>query len=62
MTYVIADPCIEVKDGACIDVCPVKAIFPDVEAPAKWHGSIKANADFFVRIRGHTAADQRPHS
>ena len=26
MTYVIAEPCIGVKDGACIDVCPMDCI------------------------------------
>ncbi|MHB8060128.1 MAG: 4Fe-4S dicluster domain-containing protein [Gaiellaceae bacterium] len=26
MTYVIAEPCIDVKDGACVDVCPVDCI------------------------------------
>jgi NAD-dependent dihydropyrimidine dehydrogenase PreA subunit len=27
MTYVIASPCIDVKDGACVDVCPVDCIY-----------------------------------
>ena len=26
MPYVIAEPCIDVKDGACVDVCPVDCI------------------------------------
>jgi len=26
MTYVIAEPCIDVKDAACVDVCPVDCI------------------------------------
>ncbi|ARZ71370.1 ferredoxin family protein [Streptomyces sp. HU2014] len=26
MTYVITQPCIDVKDGACVDVCPVDCI------------------------------------
>jgi len=26
MTYVITQPCIGVKDGSCIDVCPVDCI------------------------------------
>jgi ferredoxin len=26
VTYVIAEPCIEVKDQACVDVCPVDCI------------------------------------
>ncbi len=24
--YVIAEPCIDIKDGACVDVCPVDCI------------------------------------
>ena len=27
MTYVIAEPCIDVKDKTCIDVCPVDCIY-----------------------------------
>jgi len=26
MTYVIAEPCIDIKDKSCIDVCPVDCI------------------------------------
>ena len=26
MTYIIAEPCIDVKDNACVDVCPVDCI------------------------------------
>jgi NAD-dependent dihydropyrimidine dehydrogenase PreA subunit len=28
MSYVIAEPCIEVKDTACVDACPVDCIHP----------------------------------
>ena len=27
MTYIIAEPCVAIKDGACIDVCPVDCIY-----------------------------------
>jgi NAD-dependent dihydropyrimidine dehydrogenase PreA subunit len=27
MAYIIAAPCIDVKDGACQDVCPVECIY-----------------------------------
>jgi NAD-dependent dihydropyrimidine dehydrogenase PreA subunit len=33
MTYVIAEPCIGVKDGACVDVCPVDCIHPAAGEP-----------------------------
>ena len=26
MTYIITEPCIDVKDKSCIDVCPVDCI------------------------------------
>lgn len=28
MTYVIVQPCVGVKDGSCVDVCPVDCIHP----------------------------------
>ena len=28
MTYVIAEPCVNVKDTACVEVCPVDCIHP----------------------------------
>ena len=28
MTYIIAEPCVGVKDAACVDVCPVDCIYP----------------------------------
>jgi NAD-dependent dihydropyrimidine dehydrogenase PreA subunit len=34
MTYVIAQPCVDVKDGACIDECPVDCIY---EGPRKMY-------------------------
>ncbi|MDR5694843.1 MAG: ferredoxin family protein [Armatimonadota bacterium] len=31
MTYVIAEPCINVKDRSCVEVCPVDCIHPRAE-------------------------------
>lgn len=31
MTYIIAEPCIGVKDRACVDVCPVECIYEGEE-------------------------------
>lgn len=31
MTYIIAEPCVDVKDGACVDVCPVDCIYTTSE-------------------------------
>ncbi len=33
MTYVIAEPCINVKDKACVDVCPCDCIHGDDDSP-----------------------------
>ena len=33
MTFVITDPCIETKDSACVDVCPVDCIHPRKDEP-----------------------------
>ena len=36
MTYIIAEPCVGVKDSACVDVCPVDCIYTsedDQETP-----------------------------
>jgi len=27
LTYVITEPCVDVKDRACVDVCPVDCIY-----------------------------------
>ena len=29
MTYIIAEPCVDLKDGACVDVCPVDCIYTE---------------------------------
>jgi len=31
MAYVITNPCIEVKDTACVTVCPMDCIHPTIE-------------------------------
>ena len=86
MTYVIAEPCLGVKDtscvevcpvdcihprkdeagfeteeklyidpetcidcGACVPVCPVKAIFREDELPEKWAHFGKIDADWYKK-------------
>jgi NAD-dependent dihydropyrimidine dehydrogenase PreA subunit len=34
MAFVITEPCVGVKDGSCIDVCPVDCIHPMPSDPA----------------------------
>ena len=31
MTYIIVSPCVDVRDGACVDVCPVDCIYSNPE-------------------------------
>src|SRR3989442_14046432 len=33
MTYVIVEPCIDVKDKACVEVCPVDCIYEGPDQP-----------------------------
>ena len=46
MAYIIAEPCIGTKDTACVDVCPVTAIFPLDDLPEKWHAYIETNKNY----------------
>jgi NAD-dependent dihydropyrimidine dehydrogenase PreA subunit len=34
MAYIICEPCVGVKDTACVDVCPVDCIHPRKDEPA----------------------------
>lgn len=39
MAYIIAQPCIGVKDGACAEVCPVDCIQTNDDAPQMYINS-----------------------
>jgi uncharacterized protein GlcG (DUF336 family)/NAD-dependent dihydropyrimidine dehydrogenase PreA subunit len=43
--YIDPDVCIECEQ--CVLVCPVQAVFLDVDVPAEWQSYIDINADFF---------------
>ena len=47
MTYVIAEPCNDVHDRACVDVCPVMAIFHEEDVPAGWSPFRAIEREFF---------------
>ncbi len=49
MAYVIAEPCINTKDTACVEVCPVQAIFPQEDLPEKWTHFTKIDADWYTK-------------
>jgi len=44
MPYVIAEPCVGVKDTACVDVCPVDVIHPRPDEPG-----FTAAAQLYIR-------------
>ncbi len=46
MTYVIAQPCVDLKDRACVDECPVDCFYED-DTPEEWKGYYDANVHFF---------------
>ena len=48
MTYVICEPCVDVKDTACVDVCPVEVIYAEDDVPEEWESFTGKNAEFFV--------------
>jgi NAD-dependent dihydropyrimidine dehydrogenase PreA subunit len=33
LAFIICEPCIDVKDSACVDVCPVDCIHPRKDEP-----------------------------
>ena len=39
MTYIIAEPCIDVQDKACVEVCPVDCIYEISEDGSTEHGA-----------------------
>jgi len=49
MTYVIGESCVDVLDRACVDECPVQAIFPQEDLPAEWASFIEKNAEYYKK-------------
>ena len=43
--YIDPEECIDC--GACVEPCPVQAIFPEDELPEKWQFYTEVNANFF---------------
>ena len=57
MAYVIAQPCVDVKDKACVDdcgacepVCPTEAIFYEDDLPPEWEWYKDAAVEFFAEV------------
>ena len=47
MTYVITEPCIDVLDKGCVEVCPVTAIFAEDDVPDQWKEYTELDAKWF---------------
>jgi NAD-dependent dihydropyrimidine dehydrogenase PreA subunit len=45
MAYVISEPCIGVKDTACVDVCPVDCIHP-----RKDEGTFQTETQLYIHL------------
>jgi ferredoxin len=43
MLVIDPDECIDC--GACVDECPVHAIYPEEDLPEKWHSYIELNKE-----------------
>jgi NAD-dependent dihydropyrimidine dehydrogenase PreA subunit len=52
VAYLIAEPCVDIKDKACIEECPVDCIYEGERMlyihPDEWSGYAQINADFFA--------------
>ncbi|MFW9778340.1 MAG: indolepyruvate ferredoxin oxidoreductase subunit alpha [Candidatus Heimdallarchaeota archaeon] len=44
--YIDPEECIDCE--ACVEACPVEAIFHEDELPEKWHSFTEKNANFFA--------------
>ena len=68
MTYIIAEPCIDIKDRSCVDVCPVDCIHEfgriliidprGVHRPNKWEGFVPINYAFPDADKINTLTDE----
>lgn len=53
MTYIIAEPCVNVRDRACVEVCPVDCIYEVDENTGMTPHGIQAPAEFFQMLYIH---------
>jgi len=49
VTFVIMSPCIGIKDGTCVDVCPVDATRYIDDVPDEEKTYIKKNEELFSK-------------
>lgn len=62
MLYIDPHECIDC--GACLTECPVEAIFPEPEVPARWSHFVELNAEHAAALiaarQGHITEKQEP--
>jgi ferredoxin--NADP+ reductase len=46
--YIDAESCIEC--GACVDACPVDAVFSSDRLPERWQSYVQINRDYFAGV------------
>lgn len=51
MTYVIAEPCVDVCDRACVEWCPVEVVYHEDDLPGMWRMYAGENVGFFAEPR-----------
>ena len=56
--YIDPDECIDCD--ACVEACPVDAIFAEEQLPGEWLGYAQINADYFKRTWGDDPAAGEP--
>jgi ferredoxin len=59
--YIDPQECIDC--GACLPECPVEAIFPETEVPARWSSFVELNAERVAGLKGdggHITEKQAP--
>ena len=56
MTYIIAEPCVDLKDAACVDVCPVDCIYvADEDSPNHYDPEVENAPAMTGEMSGWTA-------
>jgi hypothetical protein len=67
MTYVIAEPCVDVLDWACVEECLVEAIYYEDDLPEQWgctqprtRGSLPSHCPAAANRSARRAAPPRP--
>jgi len=50
VAYVVAEPCVDVLDRACVEECPVEAVFYEDDLPEQYGPFAEANVVVFASV------------